>query len=79
VQPGWAIADNGLPQPCNKGTYGPGGSAVDAKGVCIECPAGWTTAESGESSITDCKGKCDELETPVYMYGAAVALDAPSP
>jgi hypothetical protein len=56
VQPGWAIADNGLPQPCSKGFYGPGGNAVDAKGVCIECPAGWTTPESAENSISDCKG-----------------------
>jgi hypothetical protein len=59
VQPGWAIsADTGLPQPCNKGFYGPGGNAADAKGACIECPAGWSTAESAESSIVDCKGGC---------------------
>ncbi|WIA35695.1 hypothetical protein OEZ86_004101 [Tetradesmus obliquus] len=55
VQPGWAMAGNGLPQPCAKGFYGPGGSAGDADGACIECPAGWTTAESAEDSASDCR------------------------
>jgi hypothetical protein len=40
---------------------------VDAKGVCIECPAGWTTAESGESSISDCKGAC--MNSLTHMHG----------
>lgn len=28
VQPGWAMAGSGLPQPCAKGFYGPGGMRV---------------------------------------------------
>lgn len=53
--PGWTRdAVSGLLRPCDKGTYGLGGSASDRYGNCTACPAAFTTQLDEATSADDC-------------------------
>ncbi|KAF6266371.1 hypothetical protein COO60DRAFT_1669753 [Scenedesmus sp. NREL 46B-D3] len=65
--PGWATqhwgrssaarsvqGGDGLPQPCGKGSYSPGGSADAPGGSCTSCPRGFTTQEPAAEGPDEC-------------------------
>eukprot|EP00775_Hariotina_reticulata_P014240 gene14240-14388_t len=56
VQAGWAVDPRfGVPVPCDKGTYSPGGTDDDINGACIACPQGYTTQNGEAEALTDCE------------------------
>jgi hypothetical protein len=47
----------GVPVPCDKGTYSPGGTDEDINGACTPCPQGFTTQNDEAGAATDCEGE----------------------
>eukprot|EP00775_Hariotina_reticulata_P012417 gene12417-12553_t len=55
VMPGWqGDPATNLTKPCDKGYYSIGGNLTDPGGLCVACPAGYTTQEQESVSLAEC-------------------------
>ncbi len=54
VQPGWAMGADGIPAPCDKGSYSIGGTEGSPNGTCVDCDAPYSTQEDEATAVTEC-------------------------
>jgi hypothetical protein len=54
VQAGWAMAADGIPEPCDKGTYSTGGTEGAPNATCTACSTGYSTQEDESTTADEC-------------------------
>lgn len=55
IQPGWKLASDGLPAPCDVGTFSVGGNDTDpTPAQCSACPSGFSTQQDESVKQEDC-------------------------
>jgi hypothetical protein len=56
IQPGWKLASDGLPSPCDVGTFSLGGNDTEpTPAQCTVCPAGYSTQQDESVKPEDCE------------------------
>ncbi|KAF6264065.1 hypothetical protein COO60DRAFT_1663488 [Scenedesmus sp. NREL 46B-D3] len=54
VQAGWQMAADGIPAPCDKGSYSTGGTEQAPNATCTECGGGYSTQEDESTAAAEC-------------------------
>jgi hypothetical protein len=54
VQAGWKMGTDGIPAPCDKGTYSEGGTEAAPNATCSACNTGYSTQEDESTSSDEC-------------------------
>uniref|UniRef100_A0A383V609 Tyrosine-protein kinase ephrin type A/B receptor-like domain-containing protein n=1 Tax=Tetradesmus obliquus TaxID=3088 RepID=A0A383V609_TETOB len=84
VQPGWRMdTSNGIPAPCDKGSYSVGGTEAAPNATCTSCPPGFTTQEDESTTADECTvckagfggANCDVCPYNTFASGGAKAAD----
>jgi hypothetical protein len=85
IQPGWKLASDGLPAPCDVGTYSLGGDETEpAPAQCMACPAGFSTQQDESVKPEDCEvcqaghggENCQVCDYGFFSSGGQAAGDA---
>jgi hypothetical protein len=79
IQPGWQMGGDGIPAPCDKGRYSPGGTEEAPNVTCSYCLDAYSTQEDEATSVDDCAvcapgyggsgGVCEECPAGTYSFG----------
>ncbi|KAF6264077.1 hypothetical protein COO60DRAFT_1634747 [Scenedesmus sp. NREL 46B-D3] len=80
IQAGWQVAADGIPAPCDQGTYSIGGSEAEPNATCTACMQGWSTQLDGASSAEECAvcapgyggASCAQCSHGTFAAGGAV-------
>ena len=54
VQAGWRMGGDGIPAPCDKGTYSTGGTELAPNATCTACGTGLSTQDDAATEAGDC-------------------------
>uniref|UniRef100_A0A383VRV3 Tyrosine-protein kinase ephrin type A/B receptor-like domain-containing protein n=1 Tax=Tetradesmus obliquus TaxID=3088 RepID=A0A383VRV3_TETOB len=54
IQAGWKMGADGIPDPCDKGSFSTGGTEAAPNATCILCPNGWTTQTDEATREAEC-------------------------
>jgi hypothetical protein len=81
VQPGWKMGSDGIPAPCDKGTYSTGGTEAAPNATCSNCGDGYSTQEDEATTVDECAvcapgyggaaGVCAVCDPGFYSSGGA--------
>ncbi|KAF6251142.1 hypothetical protein COO60DRAFT_1677280 [Scenedesmus sp. NREL 46B-D3] len=79
VQAGWQMAVDGIPAPCDKGTFSTGGTELAPNATCTACDNGYSTQEDESTAVEECAvcaagyggSGCAQCPYGFFAYGGA--------